>query len=84
MVLLARQGHTHGDLSPYNLLVHGGRLVLIDLPQLVDVVANPQGVAFLQRDVRTVAAWFVARGLPAEQAEPDQVATLLLEEMGLP
>ena len=83
MVLLARQGYTHGDLSPYNLLVHGERLVLIDLPQLVDVVANPQGVGFLRRDVRTVSAWFVTRGLPAELADADQVADLLLEEMGL-
>ena len=32
MRLLARGGYAHGDLSPYNLLVHRGRLVMIDLP----------------------------------------------------
>lgn len=62
--LLASAGLAHGDLSAYNLLVHDGRLVLIDLPQIVDVVANPRGVEFLDRDVRTVANWFRQRGLP--------------------
>ena len=42
LAVLARAGFAHGDLSPYNLLVHDGRLVVIDLPQVVDVVANPQ------------------------------------------
>ena len=40
---MARAGFAHGDLSAYNLLVHDGRLVVIDLPQIVDVVANPRG-----------------------------------------
>jgi RIO kinase 1 len=83
MVLLARQGHAHGDLSPYNLLVHGERLVLIDLPQLVDLVANPRGPAFLERDVRTVAAWFATRGLPAGLADAGGMIELLLDEAGL-
>jgi RIO kinase 1 len=83
MVILARGGYTHGDLSAYNLLVHGGELVLIDLPQLVDVVANPQGRTFLQRDVATVARWFSARGLPDGVADPDRLVELLLEEAGL-
>jgi RIO kinase 1 len=83
MVILARGGYTHGDLSAYNLLVHGGELVLIDLPQLVDVVANPQGRAFLQRDVQVVSRWFGSRGLPADVADPDVLVELLLDEAGL-
>lgn len=71
---LARHGLTHGDLSAYNLLVHDGRLVLIDLPQVVDVVGNPQGAQFLERDVERVGAWFTARGL-----EPGSVDALLRE-----
>ncbi|MCX4690445.1 RIO-like kinase [Kitasatospora purpeofusca] len=62
--LLAGDGYAHGDLSAYNILVHEGRLVIIDVPQIVDVVANPRGRAFLERDVRNVGAWFVSRGLP--------------------
>lgn len=61
---LARRGWAHGDLSAYNLLVDDGRLVLIDLPQVVDVVGNPQGPEFLTRDVRRITEWFTARGLP--------------------
>lgn len=83
LVVLARAGYAHGDLSPYNLLVHRGRLVLIDLPQVVDVVANPQGPEFLARDVRVVAAWFAARGLAAAAADPADLTGLLLEEAGL-
>jgi RIO kinase 1 len=61
--VLARAGYAHGDLSPYNLLVDGDRLVLIDVPQIVDLVANPQGVSYLERDCRIVCRWFAARGL---------------------
>jgi len=80
MVLLARQGRTHGDLSAYNLLVHNGTLFLIDLPQLVDIPANPHGTAFLRRDVGTVCRWFRSRGLPHDIADPDVLADLLLAE----
>jgi RIO kinase 1 len=63
MRLLAREGWAHGDLSAYNLLVHDGRLVMIDVPQIVDIFANPQGAAFLERDCRNVCRWFESRGL---------------------
>jgi RIO kinase 1 len=61
--LMARAGFAHGDLSAYNILVHKGRLVIIDLPQIVDVVANPQGRDFLARDANNVATWFAGKGL---------------------
>ncbi len=78
--VLARAQVAHGDLSPYNLLVHEGRLVLIDLPQIVDVIANPQGAEFIARDVRNVAYWFTARGLAVES---DALLERLLYESGL-
>jgi RIO kinase 1 len=81
LVTLAQHGFAHGDLSPYNLLVHDGRLVMIDLPQVVDVVSNPNGPGFLERDARNVAAWFAARGLPG--ADPEKLAGLLKEEARL-
>jgi RIO kinase 1 len=83
LTVLARCGLAHGDLSPYNILVHEGRLILIDLPQIVDVIANPQGRDFLSRDVRVVSAWFAARGLPAELADPDPLIATLLAEANL-
>jgi RIO kinase 1 len=80
---LARHGLTHGDLSAYNLLVHDDRLVLIDLPQVVDVVGNPQGPDFLARDVRRIGEWFVARGLPPEVGQPDTLLEELLVTVGM-
>jgi RIO kinase 1 len=78
--VLARAQVAHGDLSPYNTLVHDGALVLIDLPQIVDVVANPQGADFIARDVRNVAGWFTQRGLPVDA---DGLLDRLLHEAGL-
>ena len=78
---LAAYGLAHGDLSPYNLLVHRGRLVMIDLPQVVDVIANPNGPAFLARDARNVATWFARAGHP--EADADALADLLLAEARL-
>jgi RIO kinase 1 len=66
---LAGEGLAHGDLSAYNVLVHDGRLMLIDLPQVVDVVANPGGGEFLARDVRNLAGWFTARGADIDVPE---------------
>jgi RIO kinase 1 len=78
--VLARAQVAHGDLSPYNTLVHDGRLVLIDLPQIVDVIANPQGADFIARDVRNVAGWFTQRGL---RVDADELLERLLYEAGL-
>ena len=61
MGTMARAGYAHGDLSPYNLLVHEDRLVVIDLPQIVDAVANPSGLDFLHRDCVNIATWFTRR-----------------------
>ncbi|MBN9101937.1 MAG: kinase [Pseudonocardia sp.] len=80
---LARHGLTHGDLSAYNLLVDDGRLVLIDLPQVVDVVGNPQGPEFLARDVRRIGEWFTARGLPPEVGQADTLLVELRREVGM-
>jgi RIO kinase 1 len=69
LALLTQQGIVHGDLSAYNILATGERLVIIDLPQIVDLVGNPQGFEFLHRDVANVCGWFVARGLDVDPEE---------------
>ncbi|MEV8440894.1 RIO1 family regulatory kinase/ATPase [Actinosynnema sp. NPDC051121] len=81
--VMASAGLAHGDLSAFNLMVHDGRLVVIDLPQVVDLVANPRGPEFLERDVRNVAGWFTARGLSPELAEPREITEMLLDVAGL-
>jgi RIO kinase 1 len=78
--VLARAQVAHGDLSPYNTMVHDGRLVMIDLPQIVDVIANPRGGEFIARDVRNVASWFRSRGLTIDE---DELIERLLFEAGL-
>ncbi|HEY1967335.1 MAG TPA: RIO1 family regulatory kinase/ATPase [Pseudonocardia sp.] len=75
---LAGQGLAHGDLSAYNLLVHRDRLVLIDLPQVVDLAANPKGSQFLWRDVCNVTNWFRSRGLPERITDPDELMARLV------
>jgi RIO kinase 1 len=69
LITMARTGIAHGDLSAYNLLVHNGRLIVIDLPQIVDVIANPRGREFLARDARNVATWFNAHGVADADGE---------------
>jgi len=81
MTSLASAGFAHGDLSPYNLLVHHGRLVMIDLPQVVDVISHPNGRGFLDRDAKNVATWFARAGHP--DADPEALARLLAEEARL-
>jgi RIO kinase 1 len=83
VVTLARDGLAHGDLSAYNLLVHEGRLIMIDLPQVVDVIANPQGAVYLERDAANVGAWFTARGLTGVTPEPADLPALLRYEARL-
>jgi RIO kinase 1 len=81
---LAALGFAHGDLSAYNLLVHDGRLVIIDMPQVVDVIANPRGAEFLDRDAANVARWFEARGLSDSSPAPADLSGLLRAEARLP
>ncbi|MGI8415634.1 MAG: RIO1 family regulatory kinase/ATPase [Nakamurella sp.] len=67
--VLAEGGSTHGDLSPYNILATADGCVVIDMPQVVDVVANPQGISYLARDCERVADFFARRGVWAADGE---------------
>ena len=67
LLTLTEHGLVHGDLSAYNVLAAGERLVVIDLPQMVDLVANPAGADFLLRDCTNVCRWFAARGLDVDE-----------------
>lgn len=69
MAELARHGVVHGDMSAYNILAAGDRLVIIDLPQVVDLVGNPAGMDFLMRDCTNVVGWFRARGLEVDEQD---------------
>lgn len=61
--LLLGMGWVHGDLSAYNMLYHGGRIVLIDFPQVTDCHNNPRARGIFERDIARVAQYFERSGL---------------------
>jgi len=66
--MIVSAGYAHGDLSAYNLLWWRGQVWIIDLPQAVDLAANPRGIDFLHRDVVNVSTWFARQGLERDAA----------------
>jgi RIO kinase 1 len=62
MARLHVAGLVHGDLSEYNIVVHDGELVIIDLGQAV-TIHHPNAGEFLDRDCHNVAAFFQRQGL---------------------
>lgn len=76
-------GWTHGDLSAYNILVHHGELVLIDLPQVVDIVGNPRGREYARRDIANITRWFTSRGLDPETADAEELLGRVCRAAGL-
>jgi RIO kinase 1 len=83
MTLLARAGLAHGDLSAFNLLVHYERLMIIDLPQVIDLAHNPRGIDFLARDARNMAGWFRLKGIDDETSDPEALTEMLCYEARL-
>ena len=69
MATMVQHGVVHGDLSAYNMLAAGERLVIIDLPQIVDLAGNTAGMDFLMRDCANVCAWFRGKGLGVDEHE---------------
>ena len=45
------------------------RLVIIDLPQIVDLVGNQNGLDFLMRDCANICGWFRGKGLEVDEQE---------------
>ena len=53
------------------------------MPQVVDIIANPRGGEFLDRDATNIARWFAARGLAGCDPKPAGLAAALRGEAGL-
>ena len=62
---LFRAGLVHGDLSEYNVVVHEGELVILDLGQAV-TVHHPNYRDFLERDCYNVANFFARQGVETD------------------
>lgn len=52
----------HADLSEYNMMVHAGQLVVIDVSQSVEH-DHPHSLDFLRKDVANVTRFFRERGV---------------------
>jgi RIO kinase 1 len=66
--LALRHNVIHADLSPFNVLYHRGRVVVIDLPQAVDARFNRSAYDLLARDVTTLCRYFDRFGV---RSDPD-------------
>jgi RIO kinase 1 len=62
---LYRAGLVHGDLSEYNVVVHDGELVILDLGQAV-TIHHPNYREFLERDCENVANFFARQGVDTD------------------
>ncbi|MFB6250607.1 MAG: serine/threonine-protein kinase Rio1 [Halobellus sp.] len=67
-------GLVHGDLSEYNMIIHNGELVVIDLGQAV-TVHHPNAEEFLRRDCRNVAGFFGRQGLERDWRDLHEFVT---------
>ncbi len=74
--LVVRGGIVHGDLSPFNVLLHRDAPYLIDFAQGV-VVDHPQALSFLIRDLEGLVKACTRFGIPLE---PGADARSWLEE----
>jgi RIO kinase 1 len=52
---------------------------MIDLPQAVDLVGNPQGFEYLRRDCGNICSWFAQRGV--DDADAGDLFELLLRSV---
>ncbi|MGL4610081.1 MAG: RIO1 family regulatory kinase/ATPase [Trueperaceae bacterium] len=59
-------GKVHGDFSTYNLLYWQNKVIVIDVPQMVDVETNKNAKELLERDVRSLCMSFKKLGVQAD------------------
>ena len=81
MELMLKVDRVHGDLSPYNILYWEGKLKIIDFPQAVDPIDNPDAFFLFARDLTNVYEYFAQYGV---NCNPYRLATQLWIEDGRP
>lgn len=59
----------HGDLSPFNVMWHGERAIVIDFPQAVDPRLNPAAHSLMSRDVGNICDWARRFGVQRDAAK---------------
>ncbi len=68
-------GYVHGDLSAYNILWDGERVVIIDLPQVI-MVHNEEAPGKLLRDIDNVEKYFMKYRIGGIEAELEKLREL--------
>ena len=81
LAICMEQDRVHGDLSPYNILYWQGALKIIDFPQAVDPMDNPDAYSLFVRDVANVCEYFAQYGI---ESDPRRLALSLWLEAGRP
>lgn len=61
--VILSQDLVHGDLSPYNVLIHDGSPWIIDVPQAIEAHVHPDPFPLLQRDVTRITHHFARYGI---------------------
>lgn len=78
LLTMIGRGLVHGDYSTYNLLWWRDEVIVIDLPQVVEIERNPNAVELMQRDVRSLCRSFRKIGVDADPAE---IELMMLDEI---
>ncbi|CAA9572113.1 MAG: hypothetical protein AVDCRST_MAG86-1863 [uncultured Truepera sp.] len=72
---LLKLGKVHGDFSAYNLLWWHGEVIIIDVPQMVEVEENRSAGELLERDVVSLC-----RSVKGIRADPREVLERVLRD----
>jgi len=67
--LMLAHHRVHGDFSAYNILYWDAEITLIDFPQAINPLKNPNAYPIFQRDVTRICEYFIAQGLQIEPAK---------------
>jgi len=67
-VMWQKANLVHGDFSPYNIMWHENRPVVIDVGQAV-IQSHPRSEEFLVRDVTRLVEWANKSGIDVDLAE---------------
>lgn len=69
----------HGDLSAYNILYWDDSITMIDFPQAINPIQNPNAYPIFKRDVTRICEYFQKQGI---ENNPDELAEWLWTSQG--
>ncbi len=67
--LMLTHQRVHGDFSAYNILYWDREITLIDFPQAINPLKNPNAYSIFRRDITRICEYFVAQGLQIESGK---------------